>query len=288
MTAYGKGQVDNEIGRILLELQSINRKHLEINLNLPRELTSFDPEIREWIKPYIARGQVLLKATLSQSAAIPKVSLNLPLIKEYKTACQQLSDYFKSASADSVFMQLILQQPQIFNFEVKEAGEGLRNLLKTAFDEAIAQFQSMRIQEGQALLIDLKKRLSLIEDSLEQILPIVEKAPKKYEEKLIKRLEEISANKEITDPRILMEVALFADKIDVSEEIIRFQSHLLQFYNFLNTDEPIGKTLEFLLQEMFREINTMNNKIGDVKGVQLCLGIKGELEKIREQIQNLE
>lgn len=289
MTAYGKSQIENEAGRITVEIQSINRKYLDLNINLPKELYGFDPEIREWLKPYIARGQVQLRVTFNNLGTLTsKISLNLPLVEEYKKAIEQLSDKLKIESPPESVLELIMQQPQIFSHEVQSEDENLKQLMKIALEKALSQFQKMKADEGQALARDLSSRLKLIEACLEQILPLAQTSPSKYQEKLLKRLQEISNNTEIVDQRILIEVALFADKMDVSEEITRFQSHLAQFYQFLKSEEPVGKTLEFLLQEMFREINTMNAKIGELKGVQLCLEIKGELEKMREQIQNIE
>lgn len=289
MTAYGKSLVEAEAGRITVEIQSINRKFLDLSINLPKELYGFDPEIREWLKPYIARGQVQLRVIFNNySTLTSKISLNLPLVEEYKRVFEDLSNQLKLKGSENVFLQFIMQQPQIFSHEAQPEDENLKQLLKSALEKALIQFQRMKEEEGQALAKDLISRLKIIEDSLDQILPIAQASPSKYQEKLLKRLQEISNNLEIVDQRILVEVALFADKMDVSEEITRFQSHLSQFYKFLESDEPLGKTLEFLLQEMFREINTMNAKIGDLKGVQLCLEIKAELEKIREQIQNIE
>ncbi|KAF3361431.1 UPF0701 protein YloC [Chlamydiales bacterium STE3] len=291
MTAYGKGVAESPAGRIVAEIQSINRKHFDLNINLPKELAFFDPEIREWLKTAVGRGLINLRISLlNQNRNLGKLALNLCLLEQYKAAFEELQSQLNVPTlSDERFLYFLLEQPSLFSYESMQEDSSLKNLLKEAVDQALQNFLDMKVEEGQALVKDFSLRLKMIHASLESIEPIIKSSPGKYRDKLTKRLIEISENQELVDQRILVEVALFADKVDVSEEMTRFQSHLAHFDQLIHGQGEVGgKKLDFLLQELFREINTMNSKMSDLKGAQLCLQIKGELEKIREQVQNIE
>lgn len=289
MTAYGKGIVESNCGRFAVEIQSINRKHFDLNINLPKELSGFDPEIREWLKGVVGRGQVSLRVTFSsQSNTLSKLALNWGVVEQLQSAVHQLNAFLELEEDRKALLQFLLEQPSIFSQEPMQGDDGIREPLKEAILTAVSHFLRMKEEEGKAIVADFESRLTLMSSLLSQIQLIAECSPSKYREKLLKRLEEVSGQIEITDQRMLAEVALFAERVDISEEITRFYSHLSQFRSMMVSKEQVGKNLEFLLQELFREINTMNAKLSDLKGIQLCLQIKGELEKIREQVQNVE
>lgn len=289
MTAYGKGIAEDSSVRFAVEIQSINRKHFDLNINLPKELSGYEPEVREWLKGMISRGQVSLRVTFSaHSSVLSKLVINWGAIEQYQNAIQQLNTFLKTEEDSKLLLRFLLGQPSIFTQEPVQDNDRIRDLLKEAVLLALANFIKMKEEEGKAIIQDFESRLHLMSTLLSQIQLIADQTPSKYREKLLKRLEEVNGQIEITDQRILTEIALFAERVDITEEITRFYSHLSQFRIMMSSPEPVGKNLEFLLQELFREINTMNSKLSDLKGIQLCLQIKGELEKIREQVQNIE
>lgn len=288
MTAYGRAAISTELGRFSAEVQSVNRKHLEINIFLSKELQRFESEIRKVLASKIARGQVTFKLfvyfeTASPVAVIP----NIPLARQMKAAFEEIAKDLQLPN--KVTLEMLAQNEDILSFsEEMPDEEAYRHAVVQVAASALEQFLKMREHEGKALQNDIAGRLKLIEKSLAQIAVHAPNASIRYRQKLVERLNEVLPGAVENEERILREVCLYAEKVDIAEEITRFQSHLAQGYKLLSSDQSVGKTFEFLLQELGREINTIGSKSSEMEISKLVIEIKSELERIREQIQNVE
>lgn len=294
MTAYGRGAVEKKEGSVIAEIQSVNRKFLDLNLNLPKEFSSFETEIRKWVTSKVTRGQVNIRISASFTDILPiKIRPNIALAKEIKLAWDQISAEL-SLNKEEFSLNLLAQEADLFAYEenLLEKMHGLE-FIKEAVDIALDKFLRMKEVEGAAIEIDIIKRIDLIDNLTKEISTLAPEAMQSYQDKLTTRLQEFLSKEKIpfnaeSEQRLMQEVALYADRIDIAEETLRLNSHLEQMRNLLKKREPVGKTFEFLLQELNREANTLTAKSQDLKIVRLGLEIKGEIEKIREQIQNIE
>ncbi|WP_051981999.1 YicC/YloC family endoribonuclease [Candidatus Protochlamydia naegleriophila] len=290
MTAFGRANFNTEMGHFTVEIQSVNRKFLEINVQLPRELSYFDVEIKKWLQPYITRGQVTVKVMASFEGKAPFIVVpNLALARQIKEAWSTIAKQLE-LDGESIDLELLSQSEDILRFEEnRHEEENYRQILKQVLDQAVAGFMQMKFQEGDVLLGDMLSRSEKIRQAMKIIEERTPYATKKYREKLMARLEDLLPEHVENEERILREVALFAEKIDIAEEITRFFCHLTRFEERIQgSDSSVGKTLEFILQELGREVNTIGSKSSDIEIARLVIDIKSELERIREQIQNIE
>lgn len=290
MTAFGRASFQNEMGQFTIEIQSVNRKFLEINVQLPRELSYFDVEIKKWLQSFILRGQVSVKVMASFEGKSPFIVVpNLALAKQIKEAWSTIA---KQLELDQgvIDLKLLSQSEDILLFEEnRHEEENYRHVLKQVLDQAVTRFMQMKSLEGAVLQSDILARSEKIRHAIAIIEERTPYATKKYREKLMGRLEELLPEHVENEERILREVALFAEKIDIAEEITRFSCHLIRFEEVVQgADSSVGKTLEFILQELGREVNTIGSKSSDIEIARLVIDIKSELERIREQIQNIE
>lgn len=290
MTAYGRNSQESSFGSFSVEIQSVNRKFLEINLLLPKEFFHLEEIIKKWVSSKISRGQVTVKISADFKAQSPLViKPNLPLAKQLKSAWEQMT---KELEIERVFdMELLMSQEGIFLYQIDEEKEKLFvEVLEVAFDKAMERFLEMRSAEGALLQKDIETRIEKLENYINEIESFTPNAVNKYRTKLMQRLQELfSGISPENEEKILREVAIFAEKVDITEEIIRFKTHLIQFKNFLSSEKTaLGKTIEFLLQEINREVNTLSSKSSEIGITQRAIEMKSELEKIREQIQNIE
>lgn len=290
MTAFGRASFQNEMGQFTIEIQSVNRKFLEINVQLPRELSYFDVEIKKWLQSFILRGQVSVKVMASFEGKSPFIVVpNLALAKQIKEAWSTIA---KQLELDQgvIDLKLLSQSEDILLFEEnRHEEENYRQVLKQVLDQAVTRFMQMKSLEGAVLQSDILARSEKIRHAIAIIEERTPYATKKYREKLMGRLEELLPEHVENEERILREVALFAEKIDIAEEITRFSCHLIRFEEVVQgADSSVGKTLEFILQELGREVNTIGSKSSDIEIARLVIDIKSELERIREQIQNIE
>ncbi len=291
MTAYGRATLDSDAGHFAMEIQSVNRKFLEINVLLPKELSRFDIEIKKWLAHKVSRGQITIKAfaTFNGKGNAPfHVRPNIVLAKKMKQAWDEIGEALNIQGEFSLSM--LADKEDILLFEENdEEDDHYRQILKAAFDKALKDFMHMKIQEGSILQADILSRLNQIYQWMEEIQTRTPFATKKYYEKLVARLDELMAGHVENEERVLREIALFAEKIDITEEITRFFCHLTRVKEIIESEqEAIGKTLEFILQELGREANTIGSKSSDLPIANGIINIKSELEKIREQIQNVE
>lgn len=287
MTGYGKGSKETPLGLLVCEIHSVNRKFLDINLYLSKELFSFDIPLRKWASQHIPRGQVTLKAFF-RFESDEKNEYALKPLKALKEQWFHITHQLGLNPEKEISLPFLLQQYQA-NTQIDPAHEKLiEKELFQGFEEALKHFNSMKKTEGDALEAEIKSHLKMIEKPLGKIKENANLGVDKYRLKLEERLKELALDIG-RDDRVLREVALFAEKVDISEELARLYSHLDQFYKTIEKKQKsYGKELEFLTQEMHREINTISAKVFDLELTKMTLEIKSELEKIKEQIQNVE
>jgi uncharacterized protein (TIGR00255 family) len=288
MTGYGRGEVDHGGVKLSVELNSVNRKQSDIVVNLPRDLTELEPRIRQTINERISRGRMNVLVTLQESAnGARKLALDTGLARSYHEAMLTLQ---KELSAPGeITIGTILQAPGVMrspehSIDAAEAWPALQQALAAALAELI----KMREREGKHLAKDLIHRLKVLRKEIKEIRASYPDVVKRYRGALFERIEKAGLNLPVEDERLLKEIAFFADRSDISEELTRLESHLAQFAHHLRKNEPVGRTLEFITQEIFRELNTLGAKSNDAAISQRVVACKAELEKIREQIQNLE
>ena len=288
MTGYGRA-VETINGReFTVELRSVNNRYLDCTVKLPRSLSFAEDAVKQAVKNTISRGKVDVYISVhSEGAADVKVSLNAAMVEGYLAAMKQMAaDYDVK---DDISVSLISRMPEVFTVEKPDVDEEqLRADLLSVVDKALAAYDAMRAAEGKALENDLRSRGNTILELVAQVEAGNGQTVIDYRTRLENKLKEVLANTAIDESRILTEAAIFADKVAVDEETVRLRSHLEQMNNMLTAGGAIGRKLDFLLQEMNREANTTGSKCTDVRLARIVVDIKAELEKIREQTQNIE
>ncbi len=289
MTGFGRGACEDEIHSFKVEIKAVNHRYNDISVKMPRHISYLEEKIKKMVKEKINRGKVDVYINLDYSEdSSTEIKVNIPLAKSYKAAFEQVSN--ELGLMDGVDLSNILSISDIIKTEKKEIDEDIIwNSLKEALEIALLDISKMKKTEGQALKLDMEKRLKLIETI---VLDIEKRSPKlveDYKNKLSQRVEALlDQDMEIYEERIAQEVVFFADKSNIDEEIVRLKSHISQFSTILDEGELIGRKLDFLIQEMNREINTVGSKANDMYISQDVVEVKSEIEKIREQVQNLE
>ena len=288
MTGYGRA-VETVNGReFTVELRSVNNRYLDCSVKLPRSLTFAEEAVKQAVKATISRGKVDVFITVrSESASDVKITLNAAMVEGYLNAMKQMvSDY---GVQDDISVSVIARMPEVFSVEKPEVDEEqLLADLMGVVKQALANYDAMRAAEGKALEADLRSRGNTILELGSKVEAGNGQTVVDYRTRLYNKLQEVLANTNIEESRILTEAAIFADKVAVDEETVRLRSHLEQMNNMLTTGGAIGRKLDFLLQEMNRESNTIGSKCSDVQLARIVVDIKAELEKIREQTQNIE
>ena len=288
MTGYGRA-VETVNGReFTVELRSVNNRYLDCTVKMPRMLSFAEDAVKQAVKATISRGKVDVYISVhAEGASDVKVTLNAPMVEGYLAAMKQMvADY---GVTDDISVSLISRMPEVFSVEKPEVDEEqLKADLMGVVQKALANYDAMRAAEGKALEADLRSRGNTILELVAQVEAGNGQTVTDYRTRLYNKLKEVLANTAIDENRILTEAAIFADKVAVDEETVRLRSHLEQMNNMLTTGGAIGRKLDFLLQEMNREANTTGSKCSDVKLARIVVDIKAELEKIREQTQNIE
>lgn len=288
MTGYGRGEADHAGTKISVELNSVNRKQSDIVINLPRDLAMLEPRIRQAINEKISRGRMNVMIDLQQTAnGASALALDTALARSYHDAMLTLQ---KELSAPGeITIGTILQAPGVMRSpEQTVNADDAWPVVQRALNTALGDLVKMREREGKHLAKDLIHRLKTLRAEIKEIRKLYPEVVKKYRAVLRERLEKAGLDLPLDDERLLKEVTIFADRSDISEELTRLESHLAQFAHHLRKNEPVGRTLEFITQEIFRELNTLGAKSNDAAISQHVVACKSELEKIREQIQNLE
>jgi uncharacterized protein (TIGR00255 family) len=289
MTAFGRGeQAAGNIGWTV-EIKSVNHRFCDIRLKIPRQYAVLEEKIKKEIIPFYSRGHIDVLATPAPNLAEAKtLTVNLPLARQYYSClCEIKNDLGLTAAGTE--LALVAAYPNvIFAGDEVEDLEATWEVLRQALQQALALTQDMREREGLSLKNDLLSRLNILSATRERIS---DKIPELTGQKLTaleERIAKLVSDVEIDPGRLAQEIAILADKADVTEELVRLGSHIEQFRHFLDQREPVGRRLDFLLQEFLREINTMASKISDVAIAHQAVELKNELEKMREQVQNLE
>jgi uncharacterized protein (TIGR00255 family) len=288
MTGYGRGESEHDGAKFSVEINSVNRRQSDIVINLPRELSAFEPRLRQAVNDRVSRGRTNVVVAYDRNASAARnLALDRALARSYHESMRALQDELRVTGEITIGM--ILQAPGVLRFTddslaPNETWPALAAALGAALDELI----KMRAREGKHLAKDLIHRLKVVRQSLKEVRKLHPAVAEKYRVTLLERLNKAGLEFTPNDERLLKEVALFADRSDVSEELTRLESHLAQFAHHLRKDEPVGRTLEFITQEIFRELNTLGAKAGDAEISRHVVACKSEVEKIREQIQNLE
>lgn len=288
MTGFGRCEVLKDSRKFTVELKSVNHRYLDVNIRMPKKLNFFETSIRTLLKSYADRGKVDIFITyedLSQSQV--SVKYNAALAAEYLKYLNQMAEEF--SLDNDVCVSTLSRYPEVFTMEeCSEDEDELWNGLKEALEGAFSQFVEMRTKEGERLKEDILLKLDLLS---EQIRFIEERSPQiiaEYRTKLEEKMRELLEDTQIDDNRIAAEVILFADKICTDEEVVRLKSHIQHMKETLEESNGIGRKLDFIAQEMNREANTILSKANDLDISNRAISLKTEIEKIREQIQNIE
>ena len=288
MTGYGEGIASKSGITIQTEITSVNKKQLDIQLSLPKNLICFESDIQKQIKKMVSRGRINGSVKIiSSSRPLVEVEINRPLLSSYEDAINEIAG--KNNPKNDISLSTIITQPDIIQLKPVLSDNNLLNeILHKSFAKAISSLIKMKKKEGEELKFDICKRIEKLSNLVEIIdkrSPIVKK---NYKKKLTSRLKSEGFEKLMNDERVLKEVALYGERSDITEEIVRIISHLKQMNSHLESKKSVGRALDFLCQELFREINTICAKADDLKIIKSAVTFKIELEKIREQSQNVE
>jgi uncharacterized protein (TIGR00255 family) len=291
MTGYGRAEAVLGGRKYVVEIKSLNHRYLELSLRIPANLLPLEMEIKKKINEQLIRGKIditIRRETYSGIEGSRLLEVNLPLVKNYYDLLIQLKDLFNLKEDITLDMMAGLKDVFIpletLEDEITVLWEGLAGVLS----DAIAALIEMRQKEGEVLGQDLKARLYLINEHLDEINARAPQIVLEYQKRLVARIRELMDGMVIDESRLSQEVAIMAEKSDITEEIVRFRSHIKQFFEMLKSPEAMGRKVDFLIQEMNREVNTIGSKSSDVAVSCHVIEIKSELAKLREQVQNLE
>ncbi len=287
MTGFGRGKYENE-GRIYtVEIKSVNHKYTDINIRIPRFLNSVEEKIRKRISEEISRGRVEVFVNFENySNKGVSIKINKELAKEYINQLKDLAEETKVNFNINVID--VSKLPEILKLEDNENDELISNELMIAVNNALETFVAMREKEGQKLIEDIEKRIYLIQDKVNEIIGFSSNLVEEYIAKLETRVNELLKPGTVDEDRLLQEIVIFSDKSSIEEEITRLKSHISQFLELIKQSSPIGKKIDFLIQEINREVNTIGSKANCLDITNRVIEIKTEVENIREQIQNIE
>ena len=290
MTGYGRGESAQDGYKVTVELSSVNRKQGEISVTLPRDLEVLEAQLRDLINKHISRGRITARVTLhsNDDKNATRVKLNTPLARAHLKELTRLAKELKVEA--NITLDMIIRAPGVFETDrdVTDA-EDFWPAIEKALQHSLNQLLKMREQEGSHLSKDLAMRIKLMRKHTTEVQKRAPEVLKRYREELGKRLRNAGVTVDAKDEeRLLKEIVLFADRSDISEELARLQSHFNQFDTCIKSSEPVGRTLDFLAQEMNREINTIGSKANDSLISHAVVSLKTELEKFREQAQNVE
>lgn len=289
MTGFGRGESRQENGTTwVVECSSVNRKQLEVSVNLPRDLHDLEPQVRAVITAACSRGRVNVHIRSDAPDTVSQPQLNVAVAAQYVAQLRDMAA--RLGIAPEISLSEITRLPGVLSGEsaARVEPEAVWPGIEAALKPALETFLAMRATEGNHLREEMETRLGTIEALAAQIAEKAPLVPEHQRQVLHQRLEQAGLPLPLDDERLLKEVALFADRTDISEELSRAASHLKQFRVYLGSGEPVGRSLDFLVQEFFREFNTMGSKCNNAEIAHAVVSAKTELEKIREQVQNIE
>lgn len=289
MTGFGRGEAASDSGRVwMAEVRCVNNRYLDLKIKLPQGYGAVEERLRKLVSGYHQRGRVDLLLTVNGTCFdLVKMRVNTELVRAYKCAMEEIA---RELGGEAVMSPaFVASRPDILIQE--QQGEDVEEVwpyLEQAVEQALIACETMRRQEGEAMVSDLLARLQVFVNTISIIESAIPGLLQQREQILGERLQKLLGNVQLDGQRLSQEVAILADKTDVTEEIVRLKSHVGQLQSFLNEKEAVGRKLDFLLQEFLREVNTLASKINDAPIAYLTVELKSELEKMREQIQNIE
>jgi len=289
MTSFGRAQ--SEEGKDLcfsIEMKSVNHRYLDINIRMPRTMLALEEKIRNVISKKLNRGKVDVFINYKNYGNnVGKANLNMKLAKEYYECFKQIQNELNII--DDISTTKISRLPDVITLEEPEENlDNILNEISPLIESALDLMEEMRMREGEKLKEDILLKVQMIELCVEEIEKVADNIPKNYKKKLEERLNELLSGVDIDENRIALEVAILSDKAAVDEEITRLRSHLSQIKGTLDLEEPIGRKLDFIIQEINREANTIASKSTDIGMTNKVIEVKNTIEKIREQVQNIE
>lgn len=295
MTAYGRAESCSDIGKVIVEIQTVNRKYLEIQTNLPKGFLYLDNHVRKWVGNSLYRGQVYVAVEFipKEGQALFAIHPNTALAKELKQAWSKLAssmDIAVDSMAYSEALSRILINEKVYmqdSLKLKDE-TAIADLLHDGITSALDSLITMRLAEGANLAKDIRERLINLECTLTQVEGYNDEIVSTYRDKLKDKIAEYMTATAEDNERLLKEVVIYADKVDITEEKVRLSSHIKQSLQLIQSPDAVGKTLDFLIKEMQRELHTMVVKSPHIAVNKLLIEAKGEVEKIREQVQNIE
>lgn len=288
MTGYGSASGEQGGKKITIEMKAVNHRYSDITVKLPRAYGFLEDALRRALAEQIERGKVDLYVNVDTAESeAQSVSVNLPLAKGYLEALGILSDSF--GLAGDVKAVDLLRLPDVYRIEQpQEDAEAVTAFALSVLAEAIDAFQAMRAAEGERLRADMEAHLNAVEGFVQQIRANLPQIVSAYRSRLEERMREVLGDAAYDETRLLTEVALFSDRVDINEEVVRLESHLAQMRAMLEAGGSVGRKLDFLIQEMNREVNTIGSKSNDAAAAKIVVEMKSEIEKLREQTQNIE
>lgn len=293
MTGFGRGEYADEISKVTVEIRAVNNRYLDIFVKMPRKYNFAEEKIKAAVKNRLHRGKVEIGVTVDNIAQSDSdVKLDKELASKYYDALSELRDSFEFGDESRVSLSLLARMPDVIRTSAAEEDEeAVINRLLGATEKALDDFCAMRETEGAKLAADLSARADTVASLRERIEKRAPEIEKEYAAKFKARVEELlDGVYEVPEERVALEAAIFADKANITEELVRLESHVSQLRSFLKPEgnEAIGKKIDFLIQEMNREANTIGSKSNDKEITSMMLELKAEIEKIREQVQNIE
>ena len=288
MTGYGRAAVTAGGREITVELRSVNNRYLDCTVKLPRMFSFAEDAVKRRVKEAISRGKVDVYITVTQTESTDvKVQLNRPVLEGYLSAMRTIAAEY--GVQDDISVTALARLQDIFLVDRQEEDEeAAQKDILAAVDAALRKHTEMRCREGEAMEADLRSRAATILGLVADVEARSPETVREYRERLAAKMQEVLENTNIDENRILMEAGIFSEKTAVDEETVRLRSHIAQFRTMLESGEPVGRKLDFLVQEMNRETNTIGSKGSDLAQARTVVAIKAELEKIREQVQNIE
>jgi len=288
MTGFGKGVAESEVGRVTVEVRSVNGRYGDVTVHMPRSLSELEPRIKEQVLSVFSRGRLDVSVTLQGSLAeqgIPVIKLDV--LAGYLQGIEEIRAQGNvSGDVDLIHLAGL---PQVFSFEVPELDfDALWYVVSEALTQAVEACQAMRLAEGERLAIDFRERIVSLNGILARVEELAPERVDAVRKRLQEKLEQLLTPEQVDENRLLMEIAVLAERSDITEECVRFRSHNAQFLDMLDREESVGRRLNFLLQEILREANTIGSKAGDAAIAHVVVDIKEEVEKLKEQVQNIE
>ena len=294
MTGYGRAQRLSDGREVLVEIRAVNHRYYEFSARLPRTCMYLEEKLKSFLSGKIARGKVEVSVTITRPEGKDAlITVNRSVAEGYvnalRTLNREMGDGEHAWLTDDVTLSSLLRLPDLFSVTKEQEDEdAVWAVVSDAAAEALDSFVAMRTSEGSRLAADLSAKLDGLEQMLGQVEAIEPSVAESYRVRLYAKLKELLGDTDIDEQRILTETAIFAEKTAIDEETVRLHSHIAQFRELLQSDEPVGRKLDFLVQEMNREVNTTGSKAQELRITKLVVDMKSEIEKIREQIQNIE